>query len=443
MAQARTSLPNNTAFGVADNLCIFRTEKKQTMNIWLIKDGENLPIQPNARKMRMWMLADSLLEKGHSVLWWSSTFSHQRKSLLYHHDIEIPVKDKFRLKLLYSGKYQKNISIQRYLHHRLLAKKFKAQANFLSKPDVIVCAFPIIDLAYEVVKYARVNNIPVIVDIRDPWPDTLVDKYSGFIKSLVKVLVAPVKWQAISLLKDADSLVAISNGLLGWGLGCAKHSQMDNNIFFYIGYPERQSADYECSVRIQDFKSAIGEKIVFTFIGSFGSSYELQLICDVAKTLAKKGYSDVHFALAGDGDQYEKISFLAKSLPSITLLGWLDKNEIDSLLDVTHVGLVPCNSVNDAAPNKPFEYFSAGIPVISSLKGEMEQLIAEKKVGYSYSCGDVETFSEYIILLSQNESLRKLLSENAVKLYESELKADVIYRAYAEHVESIANQKNG
>ena len=56
------------------------------MNVWLIKDGENLPIQPDARRMRTWMLADELVRQGHQVTWWSSTHSHQRKQLLFDRD---------------------------------------------------------------------------------------------------------------------------------------------------------------------------------------------------------------------------------------------------------------------------------------------------------------------------------------------------------------------
>jgi hypothetical protein len=94
------------------------------MLIWLIKDGETLPVQPGARPMRTGMLANQLLEKGHSVVWWSSTFSHQRKTLLYERDTVLEVKPGFELNLIYAGRYPKNISLKRYFHHRTLARRF-------------------------------------------------------------------------------------------------------------------------------------------------------------------------------------------------------------------------------------------------------------------------------------------------------------------------------
>src|SRR5262249_17760748 len=84
------------------------------MNVWLLKDGENLPIQPSARKMRMWMLADRLQERGHSVVWWSSTFSHQMRTLLYQSDVSLAVRDRLELRLLHANAYERNVSWARY-----------------------------------------------------------------------------------------------------------------------------------------------------------------------------------------------------------------------------------------------------------------------------------------------------------------------------------------
>ncbi len=60
------------------------SRSRDAVKVWLVKDGENLPIQAGSRKkMRTWMLAERLVARGHSILWWSSTFSHQTRKLLY------------------------------------------------------------------------------------------------------------------------------------------------------------------------------------------------------------------------------------------------------------------------------------------------------------------------------------------------------------------------
>ena len=52
------------------------------MDIWVIKDGEPLPIEPDARVLRTGLLAAELVRRGHTVTWWTSTFAHHRKVLL-------------------------------------------------------------------------------------------------------------------------------------------------------------------------------------------------------------------------------------------------------------------------------------------------------------------------------------------------------------------------
>ena len=411
------------------------------MLTWLIKDGEILPVQAATRPMRTGMLANELVERGHSVVWWSSTFSHQRKTLLYEKDTALEVEPGFQLNLIHAGRYQKNISLGRYFHHRLLARRFSEEARERPVPNVIVCAFPTIDLANQAVSYAKRNGVPIIIDIRDLWPDTFLDKSPKFLKGILRVLLIQDFQRTKELLRNADSLAAISKGCLIWGLRYANRHENDDDKIFYTGYPEENIGKHEISDRIKAFKQRIEGKIVFTFIGSFGHSYELGLICKAARRLIQMGLSNIHFALAGDGQQFKSVLRNARSLPNVSLLGWLDRFEIFDLLNLSHIGLVPCLSVIDAMPNKPFEYLSAGLPILSSLEGEMEAIMTNHNIGCSYKSGDIDTFLKLIIKLSSDEKLRLQQSHNAIRLFRNKFSSKIIYAAYANHVEHIARKK--
>lgn len=110
------------------------------MKVWLLKDGETLPIQPDARRMRTWMLAEELVRQGHDVTWWASTHSHQRKTLLCDGEREFEIAPRFRLRLLPAGAYRDNRSVSRLLHHSRLAAGFRRRAADLPPPDVVVSA---------------------------------------------------------------------------------------------------------------------------------------------------------------------------------------------------------------------------------------------------------------------------------------------------------------
>ena len=51
------------------------------MNIWIFQTGEPLHIdKENSRPMRAMNLSNKLVDSGHKVILWSSSFNHQKKN---------------------------------------------------------------------------------------------------------------------------------------------------------------------------------------------------------------------------------------------------------------------------------------------------------------------------------------------------------------------------
>ena len=142
------------------------------MKIWIMKTGEPIPTSQNKdRLMRMGMLAEELNKRGHNVIWFSNTFDHLKKQQLYNKDTIVNVTDNYSIYLIHAMGYKRNISVSRIINHKVIAKKFSRIAKKLDKPDLIYASFPTIDYAEEAIKYGKRNNVPVIIDIRDLWPD--------------------------------------------------------------------------------------------------------------------------------------------------------------------------------------------------------------------------------------------------------------------------------
>nr|MZG82429.1 glycosyltransferase WbuB [Photobacterium lucens] len=62
------------------------------MNIWLVMSGEPLSLH-GERPHRVGILSEMLVEKGHHVTWWTTTFDHQKKDFLFKETTEINVSD--------------------------------------------------------------------------------------------------------------------------------------------------------------------------------------------------------------------------------------------------------------------------------------------------------------------------------------------------------------
>jgi glycosyltransferase involved in cell wall biosynthesis len=415
-----------------------------TMKVWLIQHGEYLPTQEGTRPMRMAMLGRALVAQGHSVLWWSSTFSHLGRSLVYSEDRQIELSSGFVWTGLHAGAYENNISLDRYRHHRRLTRRFRSLAALHLPPDAIVAAFPIPDLALAAVNYARARNVPCIVDVLDLWPEVFLERVGRPLRGIAKVLLTPWYRTASAALREADCLVACSQGYLDWALHLARRTPSAQERVFYLSCADDGAVCTRPeSQRILDLRKRLLGKIVFTYLGSFGYAYDLALVCEAARRFGESTIANVHFVLAGGGQRYESLCKYAGSLSTVTLTGWLNGDETRALLDMSDVGLIPRSGTLNNLPNKAFEYMAAGLPILSSLEGEMVDIIRQYNIGFSYAFNSLDEFCSYVMRLAENPVMRSDQGANAKRLFAERFQQAVIYDGYARHVAHVVAKKTG
>lgn len=407
------------------------------MIVWILKDAEPLPLKPGQRPLRAGLLAQELGRRGHQVLWWTSTFSHQLKQFLFERDTRRELMPNVTLLALDVGRYQSNVSFARVRHHRRLGRRFHERAVHEPAPDIIVSALPIIDFPFQAARYASTRGVPLMVDVRDPWPDVFADKAPASIRPLVRWLTWSERRRAAHSLKSAVALTAVSKGFLRWALRLAGRAQGTNDRVFYLGHSGFEPAHCEAPLP-KDMARALDGKLVFTFVGTFGYSYEVELIARAAQHF-NTHRPDIAFVLVGDGHQRATLQQNYAGLPNLTLTGWLDTREIAAVLAQSHVGLVPCRSLPDTVPNKPFEYLAAGLPLLSSLQGEMAEMIATHGLGLSYRAGDLAGFIQAVDQMWRDRPSLARWSVNATKAFSGNFSASKIYHEFASHVELIHN----
>lgn len=410
------------------------------MNIWLVQIGEQLPIRNGIRKMRTAVLADNLLERGHKVLWWASAFEHQQKIMLSYEDRNFDVSERYTIRVLRGCRYHKNVSPTRYIDHLIVALKFRTQSKKFRKPDVMVVSLPDHLLSYEAARYARKNGVAFLVDIRDLWPDIFLSRFKNMgLHGLGKMLLARDFLLLASLLKSADALMAVSKGYLQWGLDKIERVQSPFDRVFYLGYRAESEKGADDRLDVPDWLKGRERQKLFVFIGTFGVSYELELILKAAWHFSESGRDDIFFVLAGSGEQYELIKKKASRLQNVVLPGWIGNKEIGALLKNGYAGLL--SYIKDAPqglPNKPFEYLSAGLPLVNSLEGEMADLVDLHGFGLNYLPGDLVGLCACIERLVADPVLYDEISRKALAFFERCGNANKIYDEYANHIERVA-----
>jgi glycosyltransferase involved in cell wall biosynthesis len=143
--------------------------------------------------------------------------------------------------------------------------------------------------------------------------------------------------------------------------------------------------------------------------------------------------------ISGEGDQRERWITLARGLDNVVFTGWLESREIHYMMSIADIGLVAIDTIPQALPNKVFEYFSAGLPVLSSLGGEAARLIQDERCGINYKAGDPESFMQALSILLDDPVARAGYGRNAARVFTDGYRAEKVYTDMVEYLVAIAS----
>lgn len=419
------------------------------MNVWVIQDGEPIPgIDKGAREWRSGILCKTLVASGHEVFWWASTFDHANKRFRFTGPRSLLLDTGLRLRLLHGPGYLRNKSPLRFRHQRVLARHFFFEADRITRPDVIYVSLPTLEFVQKSIAYGQKNAVPVIVDVRDLWPDLYLTMVPISFRPFFRVLLRHEYSKAKKSLKLASGIVAVSEIYLRWAIGLAQRPQNSCDAVFPLGYKSPDIVKNEVKARKDSLMKGLGikpEKCNVCFVGSFGASYDLETVVEAAKILHKHADGEkIQIILAGAGDQEAALRRRADGLPNIVFTGWLDQVSISTVLAYSSAGLVAYKeNALQSLPNKPFEYMAAGLPILSSLHGELEDLIKDEAIGLQYQAGDVGSLAIQLVWLSEHPEERKEMGKRSRKLFEERYDADLIYPSLVKHIEFVAAESLG
>lgn len=411
---------------------------------WITQMGELLPgIDGNIRDYRHMYLAKLLAEQGHEVVRWSTTFEHFGKKFRCHSPITIKLAPHLTLRLLHAiPAYNKNISFARYRQQRHAAKLFLAEADSWPKPDLIFAGVPVPEWAEACCIYGKKHGVPVVVDVQDLWPDIYLSVFPRIIRPIAAALLSYEFRRSERIFRAASGITAVSETYLHWALQRAGREGGNQDGCFPLGAFPIMATDITATREAEHvFCARYGiplKAMVVAFVGTFGVSYDLHTIVKAARILHSQGERSVHFVIAGDGQQMVSLRKLSQGLPNVTLLGWVDQSAIKTLCGLASVGLCAYSAhALQSIPYKPIEYMAAGLPLLSSLKGEMRSILEKEQCGVYYAPGDPIMLAESVQWYLNNPTERVTMGQKARDLFERRFDAAVIYPEFVRHLERL------
>ena len=195
------------------------------MEAWVVKTSEMLAgDNSNGRLLRSGLIAQLLERRGHRVTWWMSTFDHANRRQREPGDSSRAFGSNGIIRMISSPGYEGSISARRLLDHRIWGRRFARAIETSPAPDVILCAYPTIESASVCARYGLERGIPVVVDLRDMWPDIFLEAAPGMLRPFARAGVWSLRASARRALRQATALFGITDEFLAWGLELAGRS---------------------------------------------------------------------------------------------------------------------------------------------------------------------------------------------------------------------------
>lgn len=298
--------------------------------------------------------------------------------------------------------YSSNISPIRYLSHFV----FSLRAWFfllrrINEYEVIYVTLPL-NLIAMLIFLTSPKKLR-IADVIDIWPDVL--PFPRLIKQLFHPFFVLWKWSFSFAVKHCDALLTVSDRFLGESIIFFRRKK-DDALRLYIG-----------AKRLPHRKSRSPGRLTIVYIGNIGRLYDFETLL----TAMQDFRDEVQFFVIGDGDRKD------------WLLGELNRRDLmycyfgvvyddEKLADIfsrSDWGFNGYKNTQAAFSYKANTYFSAGLPIINSMSGDLTNLVEEHRLGFNYTSCDVESLKSIIknCLCCDRETL----SRNVDCFFDSEI----------------------
>lgn len=417
------------------------------MRIWVVKYGESIPFANESSSnhfFRSGEITRRLVARGHETTWWTGRFEHQTKRHLTTADCAVPIAGGTgsRVVLLDSPGYSKNVSPKRFYDHWRIGRNFRKAIQNQPKPDVILASMPTPELARAAADYASAMGVPLIVDVRDMWPDVIAQRLGERLGFSPAWLFRHYERDVRHSLNVAQSVTSITSGFLAWAQdkGHRSAAARSNDRVFRLAsvrHPVASSREAE----IQDIWRARGfdgegGKVVFSLAGSLTKQRATEEFLTALTRLPDVVRRRIQVVICGRGDLENEVRRLAETCDHVLYAGFVARDEVQYLYDNSHFGLLMYDNTPDfqmSFPNKFGEYLMSGLVVLTTVTGVMAAVYEDKGLVTSVPA-TAEAIAALMTELAASPPSQAMRSK-AREAFREDFDADIVYERFCDHIE--------
>ncbi len=344
---------------------------------------------------RMIHWEQSAQDLGYRTTYIAADFSHGAKTKYV-----CPVKG---CKQIHVMPYQKNLSIQRVLSHRMFAKKLY-EYLMDEQPQIVVSLIPPNFITKYLAKFKKKHpECKVVFDIYDLWPES-------FPSSGLKKILAPAFriWGNLrnKHLPAADYVTAECGMYLDrlqW--------HKENARVIYFSLPPYQGKE-------EPLPSLPTDRAEIAYLGSINNIIDIDKIVAILAGIVRNMPTTLH--IIGDGESREQLCERVSTVGvHVVFHGKIfDEDQKHKILSGCHFGLnIMKDSVCIGLTMKSVDYLRHGLPLISNIPFDTKKMISDYQAGFHvHAANEMQTD-----IVNSISSGTVLLRKGASELYKNQL----------------------
>lgn len=327
------------------------------MRVWLVNHHAVPPSEPGG--IRHYALARQLIRNGNEVTVIASSFNHATgkeiscahgKLRTFEQFGEVP------FLLLCVPAYHSHLSRLWNMFVFAFELWLGLGVRTMDKPDIVIGSSLTLFAAFAAERLARRMRVPFVLEIRDLWPQTLIDMgmrphhpaVVGF--GMIERYLYRNSDKIVTLLPNASEYIALRGG-------------RSKDITWIPNGVDLEMMTFPCAPSPRD---------VFTvlYAGSHGLSDALDSVLDAAAILNERAPGLFCFRMVGDGPDKPRLCRRVEmeNIANVRFDPPVPKREVFSLLQEADAFIITAKKTDlyryGISPNKLHEYMAAGRPTI-------------------------------------------------------------------------------
>lgn len=311
----------------------------------------------------------------------------------------------------------------RQFHH--FARLAVRIATGREKPDIVFASHTPLTIGLAGMRIADHFKIPFVFEVRDVWPDALVN--CGALRN--PLVVWYLRRMAKKIYAAADHIVALSpgmkDGVVAADVDPDKVTVITNGSDMDLFRPD---LDGSCERE----RLGLGDRFCAIYFGAMGRANGLGYAVDAAAVLKQRGRADIVIVLHGGGAERE---LLMRKVADLQLDNVVFSDPVPDKAQVARI-VAACDACltiyastrreQSWSPNKLFDALSAGKPVLCNVPGWLADLIESNDCGRHVDPDHPDRLAESLIQLADDRELCARMGRAGRALAQREFSREVL-----------------